>query len=149
MSTRARKAAARPINSVNEELMGEEDVDIVEAPSAGEFGGDTSDIMVGNADDERGNVERETSGEVSQDGCICNVNKRVVDSYRSNLEDADLRNIHIKDIEDLKKADADVRNIDVEDSEDLKEKERKTEILAKSKHIMKDSIKTVETTPDL
>ena len=37
----------------------------------------------------------------------------------------------------------------MEDIEDLKEKERETEIFAKSKHIVKDPIETVETTPDL
>ena len=81
MSTCARvKAAARPTNSVNDELVGEDDRDIVDAPGAGEFGvrprgvvaiqnmvdvdeggengENTSDVIVGNGDGERGNGER-------------------------------------------------------------------------------------------
>ena len=90
MSTRARKAATWHVNSVNDELVGEEDGDIVDAPGHGEFGarprGDvavqnmvdvdeggengenTSDIIGGIGDGDRGSGERGVNGDVSNDG---------------------------------------------------------------------------------
>jgi hypothetical protein len=62
---------------------------------------------------------------------IAEVDKKVVDSYRTNLEDAD------------------VRDICPEDIVSEKNKERELEIFAKSKDIANDDVENVESTPDL
>lgn len=62
---------------------------------------------------------------------IAEVDKKVVDSYRTNLEDAD------------------VRDICPEDIVSEKNKERELEIFAKSKDIDNEDVENVESTPDL
>eukprot|EP00092_Neocalanus_flemingeri_P006508 GFUD01007015.1.p1 GENE.GFUD01007015.1~~GFUD01007015.1.p1 ORF type:complete len:749 (+),score=231.55 GFUD01007015.1:274-2247(+) len=62
---------------------------------------------------------------------IGEVDKKVVDSYRTNLEDAD------------------VRDISPEDVASEKNKERELEIFAKSKDIGNNDVENVESTPDL
>ena len=46
MSTRAQKTAARPVNSVNDELVGEEDGDIVDAPVTESLGLDPEEVRL-------------------------------------------------------------------------------------------------------